>query len=241
MSVKSTRGDGGETTAEITLSRRLVAEGLGTFVLVFGGVGTAMFGVATGVTPFIALAFGLTVVGGAYAFGPVSGGHFNPAVTLGLAMGGRFPWRNVLAYIGAQLIGGIVGALGVFAILKSAGKDVGTLASNGYSDAVVPGAFGLWPAAITEVIVTAVFVFVIIGATSKIANSGMAGLAIGLTLALMLMVAIPVDNGSLNPARSIATAIFGGGDAIKQVWVFIVFPIIGGLIAGATHKVINKQ
>ena len=242
MSAKPVKSAPDEAATEIALSRRLAAEAIGTFVLVLCGVGTAVFGGHEIGYPIVTFGFGFGVVIGAYAFGPISGGHFNPAVTIGLAIGGRFPWRNAIPYICAQLVGGIVSAACIFGLMKLGGKDPGTMAANGYTEAVVPGAFGFWAAALIEIIVTAIFLFVIIGVTSKIANGAMAGLAIGLTLALMLTIAAPIDNGSLNPARSIAAALFGGADALKQVWVFIVFPIIGAAIAGATHKaLLNRE
>jgi len=229
----------------IDMSRRLVAEGVGTFGLMLGGVGTAVFSQGNLSYGFVTLGFGLAVIAGAYAFGPISGGHFNPAVTLGLAIGGRFKWRDVVPYVCAQLVGAIVSAGCIFAVMKLAGANPGTMASNGYTDAVVPAAVPgmdrLWASALIEVIVTGIFLCVILGVTSKIANPNMGGIVIGLTLALMLMIAAPIDNGSLNPARSLAAAIFGGADALKQVWVYIVFPLIGAAIAGATHKVLNKD
>jgi len=231
------------------MTQRLAAEGLGTFALVFGGVGTAVFSGFLGAPyPFVALAFGLAVVGGAYAFGPISGGHFNPAVTIGLAVGRRFPWRGVVPYIIAQIVGGTAASAVIFGICKASGASVGNMGSNGYGagspsfgNSPMPAGFGLWSAAIMEVVVTAIFLWVIIGVTSKRGHSAMAGLVIGLSLALMLTIAAPVDNGSLNPARSIAAAIFGGQLALQQVWVFIVFPIVGAVIAGLTHRVINKD
>jgi len=242
MSIKSVQGDGGEAVTGISIDRRLVAEGVGTFTLVLGGVGTAVFGGPAGLSyGFVALAFGLALMAGAYAFGPISGGHFNPAVTLGLAIGGRFPWRNVVGYVCAQLLGAIASAACIFAVWKLGGKGETTMGANGYTAAVVKGSYGLWSAALIEVIVTGVFVCVILGVTSKLGNGTMAGLIIGFTLTLGLIIAAPIDNGSLNPARSVAAAIFGGGDALKQLWVFIVFPLIGAAIAGATHKVLNRE
>ena len=242
MSNHSVPGDGGGAGPGIAIDRRLVAEGVGTFVLVLGGVGTAVFGGPAGLSyGFVTLAFGLALMAGIYAFGPISGGHFNPAVTLGLAIGGRFPWRNVIGYVCAQLVGAIVAAACIFAVWKLGGKGDTTMGANGFSDAVVKGTYGLWAAALIEVIVTGVFVCVILGVTSKLGNTSMAGLIIGFTLTLGLIIAAPIDNGSMNPARSIAAALFGGGEALKQVWVFIVFPLVGAAIAGATQKVLNKE
>jgi len=242
MSMKSVQGDGGEAVTGISIDRRLVAEGVGTFLLMLGGVGTAVFGAGAGISNgFVALGFGLAMVGGLYAFGPISGGHFNPAVTLGLAIGGRFPWRNVIGYICAQLVGAIGAAACIFAVWKLGGKGETTMFANGYTNAVLKGSYGLWSAALIEVIVTGIFLCVTFGVTSKLGAGNLAGLIVGLTLGVMMFVAIPIDGGSLNPARSIASAIFGGGDALKQVWVFIVFPLIGAAIAGATHKVLNRE
>jgi aquaporin Z len=228
---------------------RLAAEALGTFILVFGGVGTALFAAnfpdtennTLGVGFLgVALAFGLTVVVGAYSMGPISGGHFNPAVTLGVAAAGRFAWRDAGGYIGAQLVGGIVASSALAAILAGgdgalAVAQDGGFASNGYGE-LSPGGFGIGSAMLVETILTAVFLFVIIGATAKIAAPAMAGLAIGLTLTLIHLISIPVTNTSVNPARSLATAIYGGGEWLGQVWLFFVFPILGALIAGFAYK-----
>ncbi len=228
-----------------------VAEVLGTFLLVFGGVGTALFaadfgtggnGSSLGVGFVgVALAFGLTVVAGAYAFGPISGGHFNPAVTVGLATAGSFEWSKVPGYIGAQVIGGVLGTallalIGVFGPegWLSAAR-AGGFASNGFGESS-PGGFGLGAAILVEVILTAVFLLVILGVTHPERGTKFAGLAIGLMLTLIHLISIPVDNTSVNPARSIAAAIFGGGGPLLQLWVFIVFPIVGGVIAGLLHK-----
>lgn len=214
----------------------LVAEFFGTFLLVLGGVGAAVFAAGFGVADNgtslgigfvgVALAFGLTVVAGAYAFGPISGGHFNPAVTLGLAAAGRFLWSKSLGYVVAQVIGGAV-ATSVIALIGSSA--VGWLdatrasgfASNGYGEHS-PGGFGITGAIVVEVLFTAIFVIVILGATHATRGTpAMAGLTIGLTLTLIHLVTIPVDNTSVNPARSIAAAIYGGADPLGQLWVFI--------------------
>lgn len=232
-----------------TLLARMLAEAVGTLVLVFGGVGTAIFaaGFKAGAGGLnvgflgVALAFGLTVLVGSYAFGPVSGGHFNTAVTLGLAAAGRFPWRDVLPYIIAQFVGAIVGSSLLFWIASDG--PIGFLhktvksgfGSNGF-DKFSPGGFGLGSVILIEIILTAVFVYVIVGVTSQGAPAGFAGLAIGLTLTLIHLIAIPVDNTSVNPARSLAAAIYGGPDHLAQLWVFIVFPIVGGMLAGFTFK-----
>ncbi|WP_456283843.1 aquaporin Z [Microbacterium sp. JZ101] len=229
----------------------LVAEFLGTFLLVLGGVGAALFAADFGASDAgtslgigfvgVALAFGLTVVAGAYAFGPISGGHFNPAVTLGLAAAGRFPWGGVAGYVVAQVVGGVA-ATSVIALIGSSGDgwlaaaQEGGFASNGFGE-LSPGGFGILGAIVVEVLFTALFVLVILGVTHPTrGNPALAGLAIGLTLTLIHLVTIPVDNTSVNPARSIASAIFGGGDALAQLWVFLVFPLVGGLIAGFAYK-----
>lgn len=231
------------------LGSRLAAEGFGTFLLVFGGVGTAVFasnhftapGEASAVYVAVALAFGLTVVIGVYTWGPISGGHFNPAVTLGVAAGGRLPWRDVGPYIVAQLVGGVVAstALTLIGLFGSdawlpAAQDAG-FASTGWG-ALSPGGFGMMAAIIIEFVLTAFFLFVILGTTHPERGTPFAGLAIGLTLALIVFIAIPVDNASVNPARSLATAIYGGTEALAQLWVFIVFPILGAMVAGLAYR-----
>ncbi|MFF2633899.1 aquaporin Z [Microbacterium sp. NPDC058021] len=230
---------------------RLTAEAMGTFLLVFGSISAALFAADFGVGATgtslgigfvgVALAFGLTVVAGAYAWGPISGGHFNPAVTLGLAAAGRFPWKETVGYIIAQIVGGVVGTtlivlIGLFGPdgwLRSA-QD-GGFASNGY-DELSPGGFGIGAAIVAEILFTAIFLFVILGVTHPTRGTKLAGLVIGLTLTLIHLASIPIDNTSVNPARSIATAIYGGGDALLQLWVFLVFPIVGALIAGFANR-----
>ncbi|PUB30204.1 aquaporin Z [Promicromonospora sp. AC04] len=237
-------------TASPAMYARLVAEALGTFVLVLGGCGTALLAanfpdaeVNTLGVGFlgVALAFGLTVVVGAFALGPISGGHFNPAVTLGLAAAGRFSWGDVGGYIVAQLVGGVV-ASSVLALVVSGGPDgffdaarESGFASNGFGEHS-PGGFGLGSAIVVETVLTAVFLFVILGTTARVASPGFAPLAIGLTLTLIHLISIPVTNTSVNPARSLATAVYGGGWAMGQLWVFIVFPILGALIAGLAYR-----
>ncbi|WP_309128045.1 aquaporin Z [Microbacterium sp.] len=232
-----------------SLGAKLAAEGFGTFLLVFGGVGTALFasthftdpGANSAVYVAVALAFGLTVVAGAYAFGPLSGGHFNPAVTLGAAAAGRLPWRDVLPYIVAQVVGGIVastaltliGLFGPDAWLAGA-QDAG-FASNGW-DALSPGGFGMLAAIIIEVILTGFFLLVILSTTHPERGTPFAGLAIGLTLTLIHLISIPVDNTSVNPARSIAAAIYGGVEPLAQLWVFLVFPVVGAMLAGFAYR-----
>ncbi|MET0782586.1 MAG: aquaporin [Microbacterium sp.] len=229
----------------------LVAEAFGTLLLVLGVISTALFAAGFGEGTEsankgvgfvgVALAVGITVIAGAYAFGPISGGHFNPAVTLGLAAAGRFPWRGVLPYIIAQLVGGLVATtlvvlIGLFGPEGwLANAQDGGFASNGFNE-LSPGGFGLGAAIIVEVLFTALFVIVILGVTHSSRGSNFAGLAIGLTLVLIHLAIIPIDNASVNPARSIASAVYGGGLALSQVWVFIVFPIVGALIAGFAYR-----
>lgn len=230
----------------------LVAEAFGTFLLVLGVISTALFAAGFGEGTEaankgvgflgVSLAVGLTVVAGAYAFGPISGGHFNPAVTLGLAAAGRFPWSRSLGYIIAQVIGGAV-ATTLIVLIGLSGPDNwlanaqdGGFASNGW-DSLSPGGFGISGAIVVEVLFTALFVIVILGVTHPTRGNGaFAGLVIGLTLTLIHLATIPIDNTSVNPARSIATAIYGGGEALVQLWVFIVFPIVGALIAGFAYR-----
>ncbi|CAN5250892.1 aquaporin Z [soil metagenome] len=224
-----------------TLQNRLGAEALGTFLLVFGGAGTAVFaGEAVGALG-VALAFGLTVLAGAYAFGPVSGGHFNPAVTLGLVAAKRFDIKDAGGYIAAQIAGGIVAGAAILAI--ASGKDGFSVengfATNGYGDHS-PNGYNLLAVIIVEVVLTAVFLYVILGVSAKRAAVGFSGLAIGLTLTLIHLISIPVSNTSVNPARSIGTALFSGDwEIIGQQWVFIVAPIVGAVIAGVTHAFIT--
>ena len=223
-----------------TTSHKLGAEALGTFWLVLGGCGTAVLAGKDVTNLGIALAFGLTVLTGAYAFGHISGGHFNPAVTIGLAAAKRFSWSEVLGYILAQLVGATVAAAVLYVIASGqSGFDAHAsgFASNGYGDRS-PGGYSLLAALITEIVLTAFFLYVILGASAKRAAVGFSGLSIGLALTLIHLISIPIDNTSVNPARSIGVAWFAGGHAIGQVWLFIVAPIIGAVIAGVTHAMI---
>jgi aquaporin Z len=228
---------------------RAAAEFAGTFLLVFGLVGAALLtspdtnGSAsqpgTGLLG-VALALGLAVTAGGFAFGPISGGHFNPAVTLGTAIAGRLPWRLVPLYIVAQAVGAFVGAAAVVGLVSGGQNDAidkataAGFASNGF-DAQSPGHYGLIPVAAVEVIATAVLVFVVLATTHPKKGTPLAPLVIGLTLTSMLFVALPIDNASLNPARSLATAVFGGPDWLGQLWVFIVFPSIGAAVAALLY------
>jgi aquaporin Z len=222
------------------MSRKLVAEFLGTFWLVFGGCGSAVLAAAfpeVGIGLLgVSLAFGLTVLTGAYAFGGVSGGHFNPAVTVGLLAGGRFPAKDLIPYIVAQLVGAAVAASALYLIASGkAGFAAGGFASNGYGEHS-PGGFSLLAAAVTEVVMTFMFVLIILRVTTAATPAGFAAIAIGLTLTLIHLVSIPVTNTSVNPARSLGVALYADGWALQQVWLFIVAPIVGAAIAGIANK-----
>src|SRR5437762_10397057 len=217
------------------------AEFLGTFWLVLGGCGSAVLAAAfpnLGIGfAGVALAFGLTVLTGAYAFGPISGGHFNPAVTIGLWAGGRFPARDIPAYVIAQLIGAIVAA-GILYLIASgkAGFDLSAgFAANGFAEHS-PGGYSLTAALITEIVMTFMFLIVILGTTHRRAPVGFAGLAIGLALTLIHLISIPVTNTSVNPARSTGPAIFVGGWALAQLWLFWLAPIAGAIAAGWLYR-----
>jgi len=222
--------------------RKTAAEFFGTFWLVFGGCGSAVLAAAFPQLGIgfagVALAFGLTVLTMAYAVGHISGGHFNPAVTLGLWAGGRISFSNVIPYIIAQVIGGIAAA-GVLYLIASgkAGFDVttGGFASNGFGEHS-PGGYSLQAAVIAELILTAFFLIVIHGATDKRAPAGFAPIAIGLALTLIHLISIPVTNTSVNPARSTAVAIFQGTWALQQLWVFWLVPFAGGIIGGLIYR-----
>jgi aquaporin Z len=231
---------------EYSLAQKLSAEFLGTLWLVLGGCGSAVLaaafpGVGIGLLG-VSLAFGLTVLTMAYAVGHVSGGHFNPAVTVGLCTARRFLARDVLPYIVAQLAGAIAAA-GILYLIASgkAGFDVGAgFAANGY-DSYSPGGYSLTAALIAELVMTFFFLIVILGATNKRAHQAAAGLAIGLALTLIHLVTIPVTNTSVNPARSTGPAIFVGGWAIRQLWLFWVAPIIGAAVAGFAYRFLARE
>jgi aquaporin Z len=221
--------------------RKLSAEFLGTFVLVFGGCGSAV--IAAGIPDVgigfvgVSLAFGLTVLAMAYAVGGISGGHFNPAVSLGLAIAGRFEWKELIPYWVAQVVGGLVAAVVLYLIVSNAAgfAGVGGFASNGY-DANSPGGYGLFAALLIEVVLTAIFLVVILGSTSKAAPAGFAPLTIGLCLTLIHLVSIPVTNTSVNPARSTAVAFFAENGAAGQLWLFWVAPLLGAALGAAIWK-----
>ena len=221
------------------------AEFIGTFWLTFGGCGSAVLAAAFPQLGIgfvgVALAFGLTVLTGAYALGPISGGHFNPAVSLGLVVGGRFKASELPGYVIAQVLGAIAAAAVLYVIASGkAGADLGGFASNGYGEHS-PGGYGLVSALVIEVVLTAVFLIVILGATAKRAARGVAGLAIGLCLTLIHLISIPVTNTSVNPARSTGPALVVGGLALQQLWLFWVAPLIGGALGGWLYRAIGAD
>ena len=231
------------------MGKRLVAEFLGTFWLVLGGCGSAVLAANFGGegNPLgigllgVSLAFGLTVLTGAYAFGHISGGHFNPAVSFGLWAGGRFPLRDLLPYVVAQVLGAALAGFVLFQIASGAAgfaidpDAAGTFATNGF-DARSPGGYSMHAALISEVVLTAMFLVVIMGATHRRAPAGFAPIAIGLALTLIHLISIPVTNTSVNPARSTGVALFAGGGALAQLWLFWVAPLVGGLAGGALYR-----
>ena len=221
--------------------KKLFAEFFGTFWLVFGGCGSAIF--AAGIPDLgigfvgVALAFGLTVLTMAYAVGHISGGHFNPAVSIGLWAGGKFEAKDLIGYILAQVIGATVAALALYAIIsgKSGFETVGGFAANGYGE-LSPEGYGMMSALLAEVILTAFFLLVILGSTNARAPKGFAPIAIGLALTLIHLISIPITNTSVNPARSLSQAIFADGAYMSQVWLFWVAPIAGAILGGIIHK-----
>jgi aquaporin Z len=222
------------------MPRRIAAEFLGTFWLVFGGCGAAVIAGHVISNTGVALAFGLTVLTMAYAVGHISGGHFNPAISIGLAMGKRFDWKDVPTYVVTQIAAAIAAAFTLFVIAHgTSGFDAtdSGFATNGYGDRS-PEHYAWWAVLVAEVLLTAFFVLVIMGVTDTRAPKGFAPIAIGLVLTLIHLVCIPIDNTSVNPARSIGPALFAGGDAIVQLWLFILAPIVGGLIAGAVYAML---
>jgi len=229
-----------------SLTRRLGAEFLGTFVLVFVGCGSAILDAGNGGIDFlgVAMAFGIAVTVMVYAVGAISGGHFNPAVTIGLAVSKRFPWADVVAYIATQVVAATVASvvlLGVASGKKGFSAKASGFASNGYG-AHSPAHYNLLAVVIIEIVLTAVFLYVIIGATDTRAPAGFAGIAIGFTLVIIHLASIPVSNTSVNPARSTGPAIIQHGWALGQLWVFWLAPIIGAIIAGASyHAIVGPQ
>jgi aquaporin Z len=230
----------------MSLARRLVAEFLGTFWLVLGGCGSAVLAakfpeVGIGLVG-VSLAFGLTVLTMAFAIGHISGCHLNPAVTLGLWAGGRVPPRDILPYIIAQVVGGILAAFILCSIASGNGTDpiAGGLAANGFGEHS-PGHYRLGTAILTEIVMTFFFLTVILGSTDRRAPAGFAPIAIGLALTLIHLISIPVTNTSVNPARSTGPAVIVGDWALSQLWVFWVAPIIGALLAGAVYRWLHAE
>lgn len=225
--------------------KKLIAEFIGTLWLVLGGCGSAVLAAAfpdLGIGfAGVALAFGLTVVTMAYAIGHISGCHLNPAVSIGLWAGGRFAGKEVLPYIGAQVLGGIAGA-GILYLVATGkpGFELGSFAANGFGEHS-PGGYGMQAALITEIVMTCMFLFIILGATHSKATKYLGGLAIGLGLTLIHLISIPVTNTSVNPARSTSQAMFVGDWAIDQLWLFWVAPIVGAIIAGLIYKYLSPE
>ncbi len=230
----------------MSLSRRMAAEFIGTFWLVLGGCGSAVLAAGfpkTGIGFLgVALAFGLTLLTMAYAIGHISGCHINPAVSVGLWAGGRFPASEVIPYVIAQVIGGIVAAGVLYGIASgAAGFDLSAgFASNGYG-AHSPGGYSLGSAALCEVVMTLMFLFVIMGATDKRVPAGFAPIPIGLVLTLIHLISIPVTNTSVNPARSTGPALFVGGWAVQQLWLFWLAPIVGAALGGILYRSIASE
>lgn len=228
----------------MAMTQRAAAELLGTFWLTFGGCGAAVLaagfpGLGIGFAG-VALAFGLTVLTMAYAVGPISGAHFNPAVTLGLWAGRRIPAGDVLPYIVAQVIGAILAAAVLYVIATGrTGYDLGRFAANGYGD-LSPGKYGLFACLLMEVVMSFFFLLVIMGSTAPGAPGGFAPIAIGLALTLIHLVSIPVTNTSVNPARSTGPALFAGGAYVAQLWLFWVAPIAGGMLGGAVARMFGE-
>ncbi|BAO76298.1 aquaporin Z [Winogradskyella sp. PG-2] len=226
--------------------KKLFAEFFGTFWLVFGGCGSAVF--AAGFPELgigfvgVALAFGLTVLTMAYAVGHISGGHFNPAVSIGLWAGGKFEAKDLIGYIVAQVVGAIVAAALLYLIVsgKTGFESVGGFASNGY-DALSPDGYNMMSVIVAEVILTAFFLIVILGSTNVRAPKGFAPIAIGLALTLIHLISIPISNTSVNPARSLSQALFADAAYLSQVWVFWVAPIAGAIIGGIIHKTLFEK
>jgi aquaporin Z len=224
--------------------KKLLAEFFGTFWLVLGGCGSAVLAagfpsVGIGLLG-VSFAFGLTVLTIAYSLGHISGAHLNPAVSVGLWIGGRFDVKDLGGYVAAQVLGGIAAAGVLYMIATGNGSSVGDFAANGYGDHS-PGKYSMVAALLTEVVMTFMFLLIILGATDAKAPKGFAGLAIGLALTLIHLISIPVTNTSVNPARSISQAIFVGGWALEQVWLFVVAPIVGAALAGIVYKFMSSE
>ena len=224
--------------------KKNLAEFIGTFWLVLGGCGSAVLAagfpnVGIGLLG-VSLAFGLTVVTIAYSLGHISGAHLNPAVTIGLWAGGRVSGKDILPYVASQILGAIAAAGVLYIIATGNGSAIGDFAANGYGEHS-PGHYSVLAAALTEFVMTFMFLIVILGATDQRAPKGFAGLAIGLALTLIHLISIPVTNTSVNPARSISQAIFAGEWAMGQLWLFILMPVLGAIAAGAVYKFLGKE
>jgi aquaporin Z len=227
------------------MQRSLIAEFIGTFWLVFGGCGSAVL--AAGFPELgigfvgVAMAFGLTVLTMAYAVGGISGGHFNPAVSLGLTIAGKLPAGRLLPYVAVQVLGAIVAAAVLYVVASGkAGFELGGFAANGYGEHS-PGGFSLFSALVIEMVLSAFFIFIIIGATSSRVPAGFAPIAIGLALTLIHLISIPVTNTSVNPARSTGQALFVGGWALQQLWLFWMAPLVGGALGGLAGKAVDER
>lgn len=224
--------------------KKYFAEFLGTFWLVLGGCGSAALSAAfpeVGIGLLgVSLAFGLTVLSIAYSLGHISGAHLNPAVSIGLWAGGRFPGKDLMPYMVSQVLGGVAGAAVLYVIVTGNGSVIGDFAANGYGDHS-PGKYSMTAALITEAVMTFMFLIVILGSTYRAAPSGFAGIAIGLALTLIHLISIPVTNTSVNPARSISQAVFVGGWALDQLWLFILAPVAGALLAGVVHRTLTDK
>src|SRR5688572_23393706 len=224
--------------------KKYLAEFIGTFWLVLGGCGSAVLaagfpGVGIGLLG-VSFAFGLTVLTIAYSFGHVSGAHLNPAVTIGLWMGGRISSKEILPYVVSQVAGAIAAAAVLYMIVTGNGSSIGDFAANGYGDHS-PGKYSMLSAIVTEFVMTFMFLLVILGSTYEKAPAGFAGIAIGLGLTLVHLISIPITNTSVNPARSISQAIFVGGWALAQLWLFIIAPIAGAVLAGFIARNLRKE
>lgn len=224
--------------------KKNLGEFIGTFWLVLGGCGSAMLAAAFPAVGIgllgVSFAFGLTVLTIAYSFGHVSGAHLNPAVTIGLWVGGRISSKEVLPYVISQVAGAIVAAAVLYTIVTGNGSSIGDFAANGYGEHS-PGKYNLIAAMLTELVMTFMFLLVILGATDEKAPKGFAGIAIGLALTLIHLISIPVTNTSVNPARSISQAVFVGDWALSQLWLFILMPIAGAALAGLVYKYFKSE
>ncbi len=224
--------------------KKNLAEFLGTFWLVLGGCGSAVLAAAfpeVGIGLLgVSLAFGLTVLSIAYSLGHISGAHLNPAVTVGLWVGGRIQAKEVLPYVVSQILGAIAAAGVLYIIATGNGSSIGNFAANGYGE-YSPGGYSVMAAVVTELVMTFMFLLIILGSTDEKAPKGFAGLAIGLSLTLIHLISIPVTNTSVNPARSISQALFVGDWALSQLWLFVLIPILGAALAGMVYKYLQAK